>query len=249
MRSLLIAPANEQGLAEALQSGADAVVIDFAAAAPAAKAAARGVAARFLKGARGRQFGPLLIIRANALDSGETDADLDAVMAGALDAILLTGSLGAASVQQLSAKLSVREAELSLADGATGIIAVADSARSLFGMGSYRGSSARLLGLAWSDQDLRAEIRAETDCGRPGEYIGPYRLARDLTLLAATSARVAAIDAVFPDAHDVAGLRAEALAARRDGFAGKLAISPAQTAVINDVFPARSAPITKRTAL
>ena len=59
-----------------------------------------------------RRVGPLLIVRANALNSGETDADLDAVMAGAPDAILLPGSLGAASVQQLSAKLAVREADL-----------------------------------------------------------------------------------------------------------------------------------------
>ena len=50
-------------------------------------------------------------------------------------------------------------------------------------------------------------------------------------------ARVAAIDAVFPVAHEVGGLRAEALAARRDGFAGKLAIDPAQAAVINEFFP------------
>ena len=95
MRSLLIAPAEEKRLAEALESGADAVIVDLAATAPAERAGARAAAARFLKEARGRRGGPLLIVRANALDSGETDADLDAVMAGAPDAILLPGSLGA----------------------------------------------------------------------------------------------------------------------------------------------------------
>ncbi len=72
--------------------------------------------------------------------------------------------------------------------------------------------------------------------------LGPYRLARDLTLLAATSARVAAIDAPFADLRDAEGLRAEALAARRDGFAGKMAIDPAQVAVINEVFPSAMTP-------
>ena len=47
---------------------------------------------------------------------------------------------------------------------------------------------------------------------------------------------MAAIDTVFPDIRDMEGLRAEALAARRDGFAGKMAIDPAQVGVINDVF-------------
>ncbi len=171
--------------------------------------------------------------------SGETDSDLDAVMAHAPDAILLPRSLGAASVQQLSAKLAVREADLSLADGVTRIIAVADTARSLFGMASYPRSSARLTGIAWSAVSLRADIGAETDRNGLADYAGPYRLARDLTLLAATSAGVAAIDAPFPDARNAGGLRAEALAARRDGFAGKMAIDPAQVGVINAIFPLR----------
>src|ERR1700761_7247028 len=137
MRSLLIAPADEKRLAEALRSGADAVVVDLAGAEPSTRAGARAAAGRFLKETRGRAGEPALIVRANALDSGETDADLDAVMVGAPDAILLPGSLGAPSLQQLSAKLAVREARLGLADSATRIIAVADRAQSLFNMGSY----------------------------------------------------------------------------------------------------------------
>jgi citrate lyase subunit beta / citryl-CoA lyase len=238
MRSLLIAPPEEQRLAEALQSGADAIIVDIAQAAPAIRAGARVVAAQFLQNALGKRGVPALIIRTHALDSGEVDADLDAVMAGAPEAILLSGSLGAESVQQLSVKLAVREARLSFA-GATRIIAVVDKAQSVFSMGSYRGSSARLMGIAWSAETLRADIGAETDRDGLGGYFGPYRLTRELTLLAATSARVDAIDAVFLDIDDVDGLRAEALAARRDGFAGKLAISAAQVRTINDVFPLR----------
>ena len=245
MRSLLIAPADEQRLAEALNSGADAIIVDLAQPAPAERAAARAGAARFLEEARGRLGGPVLILRANALDSGETDADLDAVMPSAPDAILLPGSLGAPSVQQLSAKLAVREAEFDLPDGETRIIAVADTAQSLFHLGSYRGASARLMGVAWSAEALRADIGAEMDRDRPGGLLGPYRLARELTLLAATSARVAAIDTAFLNIRDLEGLRAEALAARRDGFTGKIALDPGQVGVINDVFPSRSLPVEK----
>ena len=241
MRSLLITPADADRLAEALESGADAVIVDLPSAAGAERAAARLASARFLTETH-RRGGPLLIVRANALDSGETDADLDAVMAGAPDAIVLPGSLGAASVQQLSARLAWREAHLGLADGATRIIAVADTAGALFNMGSYRGSSARLLGVAWNAEALRAEIGAETDRDHLGAHLGACRLARELTLLAATSARVAAIDAVFPDVRDLEGLRADTLAARRDGFAGKMAVDPAQVAIINDVFPRRTSP-------
>jgi citrate lyase subunit beta/citryl-CoA lyase len=213
------------------------VIIDLAGTAPAEKEAARALSARFLKATRGRGAGPKLIVRLSPLDSGEADSDLDAVMAHAPAAILLPGSLGAASVQQLSAKLAVREADFALADEVTRIIAVADMAQALFGFGSYRGASARLMAIGWSAESLRSDIGAETN--RDDDqvaYAGPYRLARDLTLLAAASAGVAAIDTVFASSHDAEGLRAEALAARRDGFAGKMAIDAAQIAIINQVF-------------
>jgi citrate lyase subunit beta / citryl-CoA lyase len=122
---------------------------------------------------------------------------------------------------------------------------VADTAQSLFHLGSYRGASARLMGVAWSAEALRADIGAEMDRDRPGGLLGPYRLARELTLLAATSARVAAIDTAFLNIRDLEGLRAEALAARRDGFTGKIALDPGQVGVINDVFPSRSLPVEK----
>ena len=178
-------------------------------------------------------------------NSGETDSDLDAVMAHAPEAILLPRSLGAASVQQLSAKLAVREADLSLADGLTRIIAVADTAGALFHMGSYRGASARLIGIAWCAEVLARRYRRRDRPRPPRRDSGPYRLARDLTLLAATSAGVAAIDAPFADPHDLDGLRAEALAARRDGFSGKLAIGAAQAAIVNEVFGRRTAPVVR----
>jgi citrate lyase subunit beta/citryl-CoA lyase len=242
MRSLLIAPAEEKRLAEAFKSGADAVIVDLSGVAAAERAVARAGAARFLKETRVCGGGARLIVGVNPLDSGETDSDLDALMADAPAAILLRGSFGAESVQQLSAKLAVREADFAIPDGSTRIIAVADTARSLFSMGSYRGSSPRLIAVAWSEDSLRADIAAETERDGCGAHAGPYRLARDLTLLAATSAGVAAIDTIFADPHDGASLRAEAFAARRDGFAGKLAIGPAQVAIINDVFARRTAP-------
>jgi citrate lyase subunit beta/citryl-CoA lyase len=238
MRSLIIAPADEKQLAEALTSGADAVIVDLALAAPEKRTAARALAAEFLKQARARGGGPVRAVGVNALDSGETDADLNAVMGSAPDAIVLPRSFGAASVQQLSAKLAVREADCALADGATRIIAVADTAQALLSMAGYRVSSGRLAGIAWSAASLRVDIGAETDRDPSGAYAGAFRLARDLTLLAAAASGVAAIDAAFADVADPEGLRAESVAARRDGFSAKLAIDAAQPRIINEAFAA-----------
>ena len=236
-----MAPADEQKLAEALESGADAILVDLAQAAPGERAGARVAAAQFLKAARRRGGGPVLIVRANALDSGETDSDLDAAMAGAPPRFCCREASERRAFNNFPPSSQCARPSLG-SDGATRIIAVADTAQSLFHMGSYRGSSARLMGVAWSAEALRADIGAETDRDRLGDALGPYRLARELTLLAATSARVSAIDTAFPDIRDMDGLRAEALAARRDGFAGKIALDPAQVGIINDVFPSRTTP-------
>src|SRR5271167_2178364 len=71
MRSLIIAPADEKRLAEALASGAHAVVVNLALAPVEKRAAARAAAARFLKEARARDGGPALVVGVDALDSGE----------------------------------------------------------------------------------------------------------------------------------------------------------------------------------
>jgi citrate lyase subunit beta/citryl-CoA lyase len=140
-------------------------------------------------------------------------------------------------VQQLGGKLAVREALFGLADGSTRIIAIAtESARALFGMASYRGCSARLEGLAWGGEDLSADLGAESNRLPDGAYADPYRLARSLTLLGAVAAGVAPIDSVHTNFRDLDGLRAEAIAARRDGFSAKMAIHPAQAPIINEVF-------------
>jgi citrate lyase subunit beta/citryl-CoA lyase len=239
MRSLLFVPGDdEKKLAKALSSEADALIVDLEdSVAPPAKPAARATAAAFLREARRRAPRPRLIVRVNPLGGELTDADLEAVMAEAPDAVMLPKCLGGASVQQLGAKLAVHEAEHGLADGATRILAIAtESARALYGFASYIGCSRRLEGLAWGGEDLSADLGAETNRLADGAYAAPYALARALTLIGAAAAGVSAIDAAFANFHDAEGLGAEARAARRDGFTAKMAIHPAQVPIINELF-------------
>jgi citrate lyase subunit beta/citryl-CoA lyase len=67
-------------------------------------------------------------------------------------------------------------------------------------------------------------------------WTSPYRLARDLTLLAAAATGVDAIDTVFVNLRDMEGLALEAQAAARDGFTAKMAVHPGQIAAINAAF-------------
>lgn len=238
MRSLLFVPGDSpRKMAKAMESGADGLILDLEdAVAPDRKQAAREATAEFIRAAR-RPDGPRLFVRVNALDSGLTDADLDVVMAAAPDGLVLPKCAGGQDVAHLAAKTAVREAEFDLRDGATAIIPVAtESGASIFGLGSYAGCSRRLAALAWGAEDLCADIGAAANRDGAGLFTGPFRLARDLLLFGAAAAGVDAIDTVFTALADEAGLARECAGAARDGFAGKLAIHPAQIPVINAAF-------------
>jgi citrate lyase subunit beta/citryl-CoA lyase len=238
VRSLLFVPADgEKKLEKAFRSGADAVILDLEdSVAPGAKDAARRAALAFLKAHRETTPRPLLYVRINALSTPYAEGDLDVVMTGAPDGVMLPKALGGPDVTLLDAKLSVREALHGLDDGATKIVVLAtESAASLFTLGTYRGASRRLAGLTWGGEDLGADVGAlKTREG--SEWTEPMRVVRSLALFAATAAGVPAIDAVYSDFRDLEGLKRDCAAAKRDGFSGKLAIHPDQVEPINEAF-------------
>lgn len=239
MRSLLFVPGDsEKKLEKGLSSGADALIVDLEdSVAPDRKRAAREIAATFIMQYRRKPGSPRLLLRVNSLVSGLIDADLDAVISSHPDAVMLPKAEGGQSIQHLSAKIAVREAESGLPDGAIEIVAIAtETGRAIFQLGTYGGASRRLSGLTWGAEDLSADIGAETNRLTDGMYTDPYRLARALTLMGAAAAEVDAIDTVFTSYRDDAALREECEAARRDGFVGKMAIHPAQVPIINEIF-------------
>jgi citrate lyase subunit beta/citryl-CoA lyase len=239
MRSLLFVPGDSpRKLEKGMTSGADALILDLEdSIAPANKATARDTTAAFLREVVRATWRPRLYVRVNGLGTGLTDDDLDAVMPARPDGILLPKAEGGPSVMHLDAKLAAREAIHGIDDGATAILALTtETAKALFLAGTYAGASVRLAGLTWGAEDLSAELGAEANRDADGNFLDPYRLARALCLAAAAAAEVPAMDTVYVDFRNEAGLRRECGEARRDGFSAKLAIHPGQVAIINEVF-------------
>ena len=237
MRSLLFVPAHdERKLAKGLLSGADALIIDLEDAVPEAeKPRARAMCAAFVAANR---TAARLFVRVNALGTPHVDRDLEAVMASAPYGIVLPKSECGSDVAALGAKIDALERRCGLEVGATRTLPiVTETAASLFGLGTYaRDAGARLCAMMWGGEDLAADIGAVANRDGQGAYTAPYELARTLTLAAAAAAQVAAVDAVFTNFKDDAGLMAEAADALRDGFSAKAAIHPGQVGPINTAF-------------
>ena len=223
-RSWLFVPADsEKKIAKAVESEADAVIFDLEdSVAPTQKAAAR----ELLKGLSKRSGGPQWWVRINPLGSEFHKDDLELFRKADLHGIVLPKAESGDDVTQLAHR--------------TGNIPihaiVTETAASLFGLLSYRDPKSPLAAMSWGAEDLSAALGAASKYDADGGLSFTYQLARSLCLAGAVAAGVQPVDGVFADFRDAKGLRAEAEAAAREGFTGKLAIHPAQVAVINAAF-------------
>ena len=245
MRSWLFVPGDSaRKLERALSTDADVLILDLEdSVAATARSDARRTVCAFLDERRAELCDSRVFVRISGLGAQDAHQELQAIMRARPDGIVLPKSRSGADVSQLDAMLTVCEAECGLPDLSTRIVAIAtESAGALFGLGSYRGASRRLTGLAWGGEDLSADLGSTATRDDAGRLTDPYRLARSLCLAGAVAAGVQPVDTVFPDFRDLDGLTREAEAAARDGFTGKLAIHPDQVPAINAAFtPSKAA--------
>jgi citrate lyase subunit beta/citryl-CoA lyase len=231
MRSCLIleSDASDEELAAALDCGADALLLRLGPCAEdEARRSARARACALIKAARGKSAAPKLFVDVAALDSDLIEADLDALFGPGPDGVFLPSCDGAASLQRMSVKLAVREAQAGRADGATriGAFAGGDPA-AVLALRSLAGASPRLAALAFDEAGLRTALGLVCGDGAAAQ------MARATVVLAAASAGVPALAAPVQTEEEAAYA-----AARRDGFRGAMALFPGQIAAIHEVFPA-----------
>jgi citrate lyase subunit beta / citryl-CoA lyase len=240
IRSFLFIPADsEKKLGKADSSGADAIILDLEdSVAPQNKPRARELARAFLAERPLAGRGYQIWVRINPLDTDLALTDLAAVVGASPDGVMLPKPDGPADVLKLSHYLDALEVQAGLASGAIGIVPVAsETPGAVFKLGDYAGAGLdRLVAITWGAEDLSAAIGASTNLDASGEWAPAYKLARSLSLLAAHAAGVQAIDTLYVDFRNEEGLRASCRAARSEGFTGRLAIHPAQVAVINECF-------------
>lgn len=230
-RSWLFVPGDsERKLEKSLVSDADALIFDLEdAVRPERKATAREMVAEHLA-ARANRAGPQYWVRINPVDSGLAEADLESIVPMAPGGIVLPKASGPSDVARVARRLDALGAAATMAI----LPVVTETARAALTLHRYvEDEPQRLFGMTWGAEDLSAEVGAAGNRDEDGRFSFTYRMVRSHCLLAATALGIAPIDTVYTDFRDLEGLGEDSARSYREGFSGRLAIHPAQVAVIN----------------
>ena len=220
VRSKLFVPGSRPELfAKAVASACDAISFDLEDAVPPdKKEQARAAVADFLRS--GKAHGKLTIVRVNGLSTTLFARDMGALAGTGVDVI---------NVPKVESREELLAAAHSL-PGEAGLLATIETPKGLRLAHEIAAAHPRVVGL----QIGYADLFGATDMDR--QDTAAVTAVRLVVRFAAAEAGVDAYDGAFLNVQDPVGFRAEALAARKQGFAGKSCIHPSQIALANEVF-------------
>ena len=230
LRSVLFVPGSKSRMLDKARGlGADAVILDLEdAVAPSEKAGARGMIWDALGAG---PYAPRVVVRVNAFDTGLTEDDVRETLAPGVDAVCLPKAHTAEDVRRMAALLDRQEAARGLPAGATGLLVMIETALAVLTAFDIARASGRVQALCLGGEDLSRELGAVRS--KEGLELAQ---ARAHLVLAARAAGVLAIDTVYTELQDEAGLVAEARTARLLGYSGKLLIHPSQIQPVHGAF-------------
>lgn len=243
MRSILFVPGTRPDrFSKALASGADAVVFDLEDGVETGqKDKGRALVAELFRNAVRNAVATsstassttprdqtIRLVRFNEVLTPDGDKDLDVFVGlGGFDGVVLPKAESPAALEHVARAFRTRAPSRT----APPLIPLLETPRGILQAEAIAGADAEIPAMLLGAEDLTARLAI------PRTIDGEELLfARSKVVLAAAIAGADAIDAVFTNISDLAGLRRDCERARALGFRGKISIHPAHVAVINDVF-------------
>jgi citrate lyase subunit beta / citryl-CoA lyase len=234
--ALLFCPADRPERYQKAATRADAVILDLEdAVAPADKQRARGAILAQL-GAAGDvpELDPSrTIIRVNPSGSVEFEKDLHCLAHTPYHTVMLAKAESAAQLEALAGYQVI-----ALCETAAGILNAPAIA-----------AAPNVVALMWGAEDLLASLGGTSSRTDDGGYRAVALHARSSVLVAARAFGKEAVDAVYTNIPDLAGLAAEAADAVASGFSSKACIHPGQAAVVREAYVPSEAELSAAQAL
>ncbi len=204
IRSWMFVPGHRQKMIDkALGLNTDAIMLDIEdGVAPNEKDAARKNIADSL-GREKAPGTPARYVRINSIGHPRMDADLEAVVRPGLEGIVCPKVDTVDEVRKIDAILNDKEAKNKLGKGSVKLLIAIESPKGLLNAPAIAAASARIVGIIFGAEDFGREI------GLPTVREGEARdliYARSSIVVAAAAAHVQAVDGVWVDLNDSAGL-------------------------------------------
>lgn len=229
--ALLFCPADRGERYLKALGAADSVIIDLEdAVSPADRPSARKqLIAAGIATETGSTLDPnRVIVRVNPVDTSDHELDLAAVLETPFRTLMLAKTEASAQLDGLAA---AGFRVLALCETATGISRAAEIA-----------AHPAVFAMMWGAEDLAASMGGKSSRHEPahGSNTGIYRdfarYARSRVLIEAKTAGKLAIDSVFLNIPDKAGLREEATDASASGFDATACIHPSQAEILREAY-------------
>ena len=234
IRSALFVPAHREGWVEkALRASPDAVILDLEDAVPGEQ---KDAARKLLGGALGLLAAgeTSAIVRPNAFESGETEADLDACVIDGIDALLLPKVDSAGDVAHFVQAVASLEQQRGLPSGGIAFVITLESASGYLNAAELARSPrvAGIFAATGKGGDVQRELGYRpTPAGLETLYY------RSHAILAARAARLPHVLAgPWQDLEDLDGLRSHAGFNRDLGFTGEVLIHPSGVGTVNEIY-------------
>lgn len=170
-------------------------------------------------------------VRINAWPGPLAERDLEAVLAGRPELIVVPKCASPDAIAALDARLADLEARHGLDPGSTGLLLILETAAGVLDARILAEASPRVVALAFGAEDLAADAGM-----RRSPENTEVATARALVALAAAATGVQAIDMITADYQDLDRTRREAQQARSLGYAGKMVIHPGQVEPVHEGF-------------
>lgn len=230
-RSLLFMPGDSaRKIEKAAQLDADSVVMDLEdAVAPANKTLARQTTRAALQtldfGRRER------LVRTNAWQTPFFADDIAETIASRPDGYVIPKVNRAEDLAAARDLIAEQARRHGIAADDIALLAIIETAQGVLNLREIAGLGSPLQALIFGADDLAADIGAVRT---PSSIEVLY--ARSAVVIAAAAHKLQAIDIVFFDLNDLAGLEEECRFGRQLGYAGKMVIHPRQLEVVNRTF-------------
>jgi len=229
-RTMMFVPgANPAMLRDAILYGADSIMFDLEdAVSMKEKDSARLLVYSALKTFDYRSVET--VVRINELNSGGKQ-DIEAMILGGINVIRLPKTETAEDIKAVDATITEVETRYQLPIGTTKMMAAIESAEGVLNAREIATASNRMIGIALGAEDYVTSQKTR-------RYPDGQELffARNYILHAARAAGIAAIDTVYSDVDNEAGLKREAALIKQLGFDGKSVINPRQIPIINAIY-------------